>query len=382
VFLRNDGGGTFVDVTSSTGIVADGPTTSSAWGDIDGDGDLDLFVGAYGDVDSETPAESHLYENVGGGAFVDRSDELAEVLGDGFTRVGGFHDVDGDGLPELYVVNDVGSVQANVLLRNVGGAFVRDDASGLDLPLSGGGLGVGDLNDDDVPDFLIPEWASISLMESDGDGHWFDWAQAADLRPDEARGQKVGWGAELADVDNDGDLDGLVAYGALDVDRADWENPDDQPDALFLQGDDGTFQDVAGEWGVDDPGKNRGFVVADFNEDGWLDLVTRDTDGPSTLYLSRCGSDHWLEIALEQPAAANRNAVGARVRVLAEDGRHWTRWVTAGGTGYGSGGPPEVHVGLGDLDRIDRVEVLWPDGEQSWVGFGAAADQRIVITRD
>jgi hypothetical protein len=386
--LRNDGPGEdgrpqLVDATAESGIDADGASTSSAWGDIDADGDLDLFVGAYGDLASEVPSRSRLFVNQGDGTFVDRSEELAAVLGDGFTRVGGFHDVDGDGLPELYVVNDVGSVAPNVLLRNVGGRFVRDDnASGLDLQMSGGGMGVGDVNGDDVPDFLIPQWDEISLMESNGSGEWFDWAAARGLRPDAERGQKVGWGAELADMDNDGDLDGLVAYGALEVDIPYWENPDEQPDALFLQQEDGTFADVAPEWGIDDLGKNRGFVVADFNDDGWLDVVTRDVDGPSTLYVSRCGAEHWLKVTLRDEAIANRDVVGARVKVIAESGRSWTRWVSAGGTGYGSGGPPELHFGLGPEVRVDRVEVRWPDGQESWVAFGAAADQKLLISRE
>ncbi|MEQ1568363.1 MAG: CRTAC1 family protein [Myxococcota bacterium] len=383
VLLRNRGDGTFDDVTGESGLDADGPSTSSSWGDLDADGDLDLFVGAYGDLEGEHPARARLFENRGDGTFLDRSDDLAAVLGDGFTRVGGFHDLDGDGLPELYVVNDVGSVQPNVLLRNVDGALVRDDnASGLDLQMSGGGLGVGDVNGDDVPDFLIPQWAEMSLMLSNGAGQWFDSAATRDLRPNESRGQRVGWGAELADLDNDGDLDGMVAYGAFDVDIPYWENPEHQPDALFLQGSDGTFTDVAPAWGVDDLGKNRGFVVADFNDDGWLDLVTRNVDGPSRLYVSRCGAEHWVKVALHDPAIANASAVGARVRVIGESGRHWTRWLTAGGTGYGTGGPPELHFGLGAERSIERVEVRWPDGSESWVGFGQGVDRRLTVVRE
>lgn len=389
VVLRNDGDGNFGDVTARSGIAASGPTTSSAWADIDGDGDLDLFVGAYGDLASETPAQSYLYENAGDGTFIDRSAQLRPLIPDGFTRVGGFHDLDGDGFPELYIVNDVGSVAPNVLLRNRYGTFERDDNwSGLDLTMSGGGLGVGDVNHDDIPDLLIPQWDDLSLMLSGSGGWWSDHAQVVGLAPDEARGQTVGWGAELADLDNDGDLDGLVAYGGLAVDLPYWDNPEEQPDALFIQQADGTFVDEAPEWcdresGIclDDDGKNRGFVVADFNNDGWLDVVTRNVDGPSSLYLSRCGGGHFLEIALRDEAIANRNAVGARVKVISGD-RSWVRWVTAGGTGYGTGGPPALHFGLAEVERVDRIEVLWPDGGLSWVGTALATDQRITIVRD
>lgn len=388
VVLRNDGAGAFTDVTAHTGIDASGPTTSSSWGDMDGDGDLDLYIGAYGDLASETPARSYLYENLGEGVFADRSALLRPLIADGFTRVGGFHDLDADGFPELYIVNDVGSVTSNVLLRNHFGTLERDDnASGLDLAMSGGGLGVGDVNGDDVPDLLIPQWGDLSLMLS-GDGWWADYAHVLGVEPDASRGQQVGWAAELADLDNDGDLDGLVAYGALEVDLPYWDNETLQPDALFVQQEDGSFEDQASSWcdrvsGIclDDAGKNRGFVVADYNKDGWLDVITRDVDGPSSLYMSRCGADHWMEVYLRDERVANQSAVGARVKVVAGD-QSWVRWVNAGGTGYGTGGPPELHFGLGDATHIDRIEVLWPDGETSWVGVGLVTDQRVTIVRD
>ena len=94
----------------------------------------------------------------------------------------------------------LGSVQPNVLLRNVGGRFVPDGGvSGLDLEMAGGGLGVGDVNEDGVPDFLIPQWNDLSLMLSAEDGRWYDWAPTLGMMPRDE--QSVGWGAELADVE-------------------------------------------------------------------------------------------------------------------------------------------------------------------------------------
>jgi enediyne biosynthesis protein E4 len=380
VLLRNDGGGRFSDASADLPIPVVGPTTSSAWGDIDLDGDLDLFVGSYGYLDREgaRAGRSYLFENDGRGVFFDRSDRLPAVLHRGYTRVGGFHDLDGDGYPELYIVNDVGSVEANVLLWNHHGELVLDEGTGLSLQMAGGGLGVGDVDNDDVPDFLIPQWGWVSLMLSSEGGRWVDNAYARGLNG--GADERVGWGAELADLDNDGDLDGVVAYGTIEVDG--WDNPERQPDALFLQQEDGTFVDVAREWGVDDDGKNRGVVVADFDGDGWLDLAKRDLNGPSTIYRSRCGRSHFLKVRLRDEFVANRNAIGARVRVFTDDGRAWSRWMTAGGTGYGTGGPPEVHFGLGELERIARIEVRWPDGAESAVGVGLEADQVVTVIRD
>ncbi len=380
VLLRNDGPGLFTDVTAEVGLTATGSATSSSWADTDGDGDLDLFVGAYEDLEGEgISGTSFLYEN-DGGVLIERNSLLPEEVHAGYTRVAGFHDLDGDQFPELYVVNDVGSVAPNVLLANQGGRLVADATRGLDLQMSGGGLGVGDLNGDLRPDLLIPQWDEISLMLSAPDGRWYDHADVRGLSADTQRDQHVGWGAELADIDNDGDLDGLVAYGWFEVEG--WENPELQPDALFVQQPDGTFVDEAPAWGVDDLGTGRGFVVVDLDGDGWLDIVKRDLAGPSRSYISRCGRNHYLKVELRDPASMNRFAIGATVRVVRADGSSLVRWVNAGGTGFGTGGPPEVHFGLGDDRSIDRLEVTWPDGQISWVGFGAPADQTLTVTRE
>jgi hypothetical protein len=389
VLLRNDGLGTFTDVTAISGLTADGSATSSTWADSDHDGDLDLFIGAYEELPSADgttvggglEGRSYLYENVDG-VLVDRSERLPPEVHAGYTRVAGFHDLDGDQLPELYVVNDVGSVTPNLLLANEAGRLVVDATRGLDLQMSGGGLGVGDVNGDLRPDFLVPQWDVISLMLSNADGRWYDNADARGLVTDPLRDQRVGWGAELADVDNDGDLDGIVAYGWFEVDDPLWDNPVEQPDALFIQQEDGTFVDEAPGWGVDDLGSGRGFVVADLDDDGWLDLVKRDLAGPTRSYVSRCGRNHFLKVDLVEPEGMNRFAVGASVRVVLGDGRTLVRWVNAGGTGFGTGGPPELHFGLGEETKVDRVEITWPDGALSWVGFGVSADQTLTVTRD
>jgi len=371
--LRNRGNGTFDDVTVEAGLDLHAyPSTTSSWADMDRDGDLDLFVGNYGHpdqngmvaVDDFVPAApSFLYENLGDGTFVDRSDMLPQWLHDAYTYAGGWHDLNRDGYPELYVINDFGAAQPNVVMLNVRGTLVPDNnGMGLDLAMSGAGLGVGDLNSDGLPDMIVPQWNDVGLYLS-RDGTWIDHAAQRNLLNDRDRGQTVGWGADLSDVDNDGDLDAFVAYGYLGNEFTEWENPAEQPDALYLQGDDGNFEDVAEDWGIADRGSSRGFVVADFNDDGWLDVTKRDLSGPNTIYLSRCGDAGWLRVRLHGEAP-NTYAVGAIVAVHAGD-RVWERTILAGGTGFASAGPPEVHIGLGDRDIVDRVEVTWPDGFHS-----------------
>jgi len=175
----------------------------------------------------------------------------------------------------------------------------------------------------------------------------------------------LSWGIEVADMDNDGLEDVVVAFGWLQDDHLGLENPELQPDALYLQRDDGTFAQVAETWGLAETGPSRGLALADLNQDGWLDVVKRDLWEDASFTASRCGEAHWLRLRLEQPGA-NSRAVGATARVEAGD-RAWTRWIHAGGTSYASAGPLEAHFGLGEHAEVDRIVVTWPDGAVSEV---------------
>ena len=122
----------------------------------------------------------------------------------------------------------------------------------------------------------------------------------------------------------------------------------------------------------------RGLLAVDLDRDGWVDLVKRDLNGPSTVHWARCGDAVWLEVSLRQ-GGFNRNAVGARVEVEAL-GHHHVRSIRAGGTSFASAGPPYAHTGLGRATHVDRVQVTWPDGERS-VLVDLDVNQHITITR-
>ena len=401
--LQNNGDGTFVDVTDEAGVDGCGldvntgeegcfRTMSSSWGDVDGDGDLDLFVGNYGWVDESgvsqdefLPAEpSFLYLNDGDGTFTDVSDRLPQKFKDGYTYCGGFLDLDDDGDLDLYTVNDFGNKWPNhVLLNNGDGTFTDDEpvnSTGLILNTTGMGLGIGDLNGDGQPDLAMPVWNNNLLMLSTPIG-WIDYSDTRGyvmVRP-----QKVGWGAIMGDIDNDMDLDLVQQYGFVAVDNPRWNNDTNQPDALYLNTglpDEPHFEDRATEYGIADDGVNRGALLADFNQDGWLDIAKRNLNGPNVVYLSRCGTEHFLEVHLRHPGTMNQFGVGAKISVTV-GGVTMHRWLSSGGGGYGVGEPPQVHFGLGDNDTIDAVEVRWPDGEVS-VTRGISSSQKVTITRN
>ncbi len=400
VLWINDGSGHFSDGTLAAGLGADPyDGTSSAWADYDGDGDLDLYVSNYwtealhpdrGENGWEGDP-NRVWQNQGDGTFVDQSGLLHWTNASlGFTYGGGWWDVDGDALPELLVMNDKGYLGfANAFAKNEGGRFTDAGVSaGLDQVMLGMGVGVADLNDDAVPDFLLADWGKLWLMLSDGAGGWYDAAFALGLSLPLDDNRIVAWGVELADLDNDGDDDAAVTFGndnfAADSERKGTYSPQRQVDGLWLQGDDGHFVQHADEWGFSgEPTAGHGFGLADLDGNGWLDFVRRDLLGVSRLDMQACGDAAWLVVALSGPAP-NTQGVGARIEVES-GGKRWIRWVHAGSTNMASSMAAEAHFGLGSHlgadDTIDTVRVVWPDRTEQ-VFTGIEARQRVVVLRD
>ena len=402
--LMNDGTGHFTLSDAVWLTQQQRLSQSSAWGDVDGDGDLDVFVSNYTNWSPAwleiapsapvEPASDSLWLNQGDGRFLNADERIMGFDGaSAFTFMGGFWDRDDDGDLDLLVINDFRIeyewTQPIQYFENDGGHYVSAGADlGLELPTQGMGLGAADMNDDGLIDFAIQANNTFLMYSAERYPYYEMSISSGIIRgPD----QSVGWGAELADMDNDGREDLSVAYGFLppdEVSRETLPNPItsdyvdgirvDQPNSVYLQNPAGDFVDVAPAWGLDDRGVSRGFVLADFNQDGFLDWMGRDLKGSTRLYLSRCGANSWLSVQLSQPSP-NRDAVGAKVTVFAGDKR-WVRWVHRGSTNVASGGPTVLHFGLGDVARIDRLEVRWPDGS-----IGRAEDlavrQRLLIER-
>lgn len=330
-------------------------SVSAAWGDLDGDGWLDLAIGTYA---ADEPLQ--LWHALGGGRFEDASDRLPEQAHRAMNFMTAWHDLEGDGFPDLFVPNDFFRINPPVLLANREGAFAVDDTAGYHPGFHGMGIVFADLDDDDLPDLVETTYHKVSVLRSVPAGmaeQGVLWVRAdGELGLSTTPDQVYGWGLGVEDLDNDGDHDVVAGFGVWD--RND-PNPEEQPDGLWLQ-QAGRFVRQA----PTDPGPTRGVVVADLDADGWPDVVKRRLDGISTVDFGRCGDAHWTTIALERPSTHNRRAIGATVHVEA-GGRRQVRWVSAGSTSMFSGGPPEVHFGLGSADHIDRVEIDWPDGRRS-----------------
>ncbi|MBK7827703.1 VCBS repeat-containing protein [Nannocystis sp.] len=343
VLLNNEwietGAPGFVDITASAGLGADAQRTmGAAWGDYDGDGDLDLYVvnhaWCFPREGSELRAQDHLYRN-DDGAFVEVSAQL-DVSADsplhslGFSAVWIDHDRDGD--QDLIVINDhiAGLGGANALWRNDGpgdapgawrftsvgaaaGVAIAADSSGEGA--NGMGLAVGDVDRDGFPDLAFSNIGPNYLLLNNGDGSFRDASAATGMRRGLLAWQRrsITWAVHLFDHDNDADLDLYFAGGPIHDDEP-------IPDAL-LRNEGAMFVDVTWEAGLQELGSGKGSALVDLDGDGWLDLATAHWARPLRVYHNRRPgpAHHWLGVDLVG-TSSNRDALGSVVVLATADG--------------------------------------------------------------
>ncbi len=392
--LRNDGNGGFTEVA---GAFTDHTwrTQSSSWADVDRDGDLDVYFGSYGPkpdtyTSAEDPADpGELYLNNGDGTFTESSHLIHADVHDGYAFTSAFYDIDGDFYPELFQFNDFGATEGvnrtSRLLQNgfAAGQGFLDEAPipGISRAFEDMGIGVADLNGDALPDFAITSWKKVVLLESHPTLGWIEAPGKVEIDPTN-RNQVYGWGSDFGDVDNDGDLDLAMNFGYWSTyDGA--GDPEVQVDGLWIQDTTGHFENLAAEpeWATNDKGMSRGALLADVNDDGYLDLLKRQLDdsAPTLQHLSQCGDATFLRIELEQ-AGMNRKGIGATIEVTRPNGDVQRRWIQAGSASMYVGHPPEAHFGLGSDEAVD-VTVHWPDCTSS-ILEGVPTGQRIIVARD
>lgn len=353
LFWTGDG---FEDRSATSGLKVGAKNHNAAFADMDADGDVDLVVGSGPD-----PGNGGLYENLGDGTFVDVSDRLPADAFGGLTWALAFVDLEGDGLPDLYAVND-GSMSNRVFFnRPTGWVEDTENASGLVLEGSGMGVAIADLNLDRVPDLLWSDWEQYRMHESTPiDGLWSDSATARQIqtRPDAL--QILPWGVAFEDLDNDGDLDLLASHSPAAHDSVTYTRTLWQRQALFEQ-EDGVFWERSTEWGLEFYGAARGFAMPDLDGDGWLDVVIKDTNGPPVVYRALCGEASWLTVDLHDPDTANRDGIGAWIEIEV-DGDRQRRPIVSGNYAFSSHQPTVAHFGLGEHEVVDTLTVEWPDG--------------------
>ncbi|MCX7852906.1 MAG: FG-GAP-like repeat-containing protein [Caldilineales bacterium] len=363
VLFRNDGGRGFVDVTAQAGISDPYHSKSASWADYDGDGWLDLYVANWSCLPrcarstGSTGDPDRLYRNNGDGTFTDVSHLIAShTYGGGF--IARWFDYDNDGDQDLYLVNDEYIQPAgNKLFRNdgpgcQGWCFTEIAAEvGADTELMGMGVAADDWDGDGDFDLYFTNAGKMVLLENQ-DGRFRDVAETAGVALSD---RAVGWGVVSFDYDNDGDRDLYVALMKGTGTTA--FNP------LFRNDGRGRFEDVGRRSGADDPGAGMGVSAADYDWDGRVDLVLGNYNQDYRLFRNETPIPegyHWLGLKLVGGGPVNRDAVGARVVVTTDDGRQQVQEVH-NGTSLGGGDMLNLHFGLGRA-TVRRLEIRWPNG--------------------
>ncbi len=405
--LYENRGGEFVDVSSGPVAEDDGFSSGSTWADFDNDGHIDVFIA------NQRGQDNFLYRNLGDGRFEKIADgPPATCAGNSYGA--SWVDVDNDGLVDLFVANGGLSHQnKNCFYRNIGDGRFSPVVEGSIIIEEGSTCGVSwaDYDNDGDQDVFVSDLQQAQtgtggLYRNDGD--WVFVRQGSDVVP---LGPSMPSAAAWGDMDNDGDLDLYLAgvYGMANIllsnngvggfDRvtvgdatidgghsygANWADVDNDGDldlavanwgaGQMLYENDGTGRldrMDGGDFGatIEYPAT---IAWADFDGDGFLDLALGNwpnAPGPgeiNRLFRNRGAGGHWLIVVLEG-TASNRSAIGARIEALVTIGGRPTTLIreVSAHTGWRSQNDLRQHLGLGDAETIDVLLVRWPSGATS-----------------
>jgi hypothetical protein len=349
--------------------------------DVDGDGDLDVFVARHIDLDATDPTAidartsrgdtNQLYIN-NGGSF---SLGSPVGLGDAATFQGAPLDVDADGDLDLYLVNDFGAfIEPSALMLNDGhGVFTEAEDCGCDLAMFGMGTTISDANNDGLPDMHISDFGSPRLLMGLGAGRFYDGALAMGAHIEPSVDRVTSWGTSFVDLDQDGWDEIATVFGPVLMGvPGDWSDMvsdpvvDELDDSahqldLILENDAGSFRDVSTVLDFEQSDVGRAIVVADFNADGMPDVATAGMSQDREPYLrvrygeGGCGPG----VTVAFPEWSGRD-IGARVE-WSVGGENRVRWFLPSTTFSSSG--PTLHLGLGGYASADWVRITPLNGE-------------------
>jgi hypothetical protein len=378
---RNDGE-RFVEVAEEAGLFERSQTTAAAWGDFDSDGWLDLYVVNYAVCWDPTcgveGARDHVYHNRGDGTFENWSDSLGitTTMGGGFQAT--WTDYDNDGDLDIYVVNDTRAFEYEFGRHNY--LFRNDDRPGP------GGWQFTEVSRQ-VGAGLAINGMGLGVGDLDNDSYmdfWMSNSSSSALLHNQRNGTfrniatltgtdytpNFSWATSFLDVNNDGWEDLFIAAGSpYDI----------HPNTIFLNRGGLQFTDIGKEAGVNNAADQRSASYADYDGDGDLDLYVQTYKGYGQLFRNDTpaeASGHWLKVVL-RGRGPNTSGIGARVHVLTPDGRRQTREVRVG-SGLGGNDQIAPHFGLGRNPSVTAIEVEWTDGTVQKLP-GQPANRTVVV---
>ena len=389
-FYRNNGDGTFIEATSVSGFADNAWSTSAAFVDYDRDNDLDLYITHYVEYDPTNVCrgdhglqdycnpqvfegtQDSLYRNNGDGTFTNVTSPagittLARGLGVVCT------DLTGDGWPDFYVANDG---EANQLWVNQGNGEFVDEAiirgvafNSYGQPEGSMGVAVGDVNGDQKLDLFMTHLTgeTNTLYIASEYEIFIDATDTSGFSGIDS--PFTGFGCGFFDFDNDSNLDLAIVNGRVKrgpvfpkAKLGKFWNAYAEPNLLFQNDGNGNFTDVSlfASTFCSEIEVNRGLAFGDIDNDGDIDLVMDSLGGLPRVFRNNASSNnHWL---LVRALTENRDAIGAQVTLILEEIR-LVRLVLPGYS-YISSNDPRVHFGLGKIDKIEAIEIIWPNGQQ------------------
>ena len=351
LLLRNDGG-KFTDVSNESGIRVDGHGLSATWWDYDHDGLMDLYVcNDFADPDN-------LFRNNGDGTFTDTITSVVNYT-PWFSMGADAGDINNDGQLDFVALDMAATThyKSKMAMGEMGAMrYVIEKAMPRQVMRNCLYVSVG------MGRYI--ECASLSGISSS------DWS----------------WAAKLADFDNDGKVDLFISNGmardfnnsditftpADQIGKSEWDHYENTPtkpeqNLSFRNKGDYKFEDTSKEWGLDHVGMSYGSAYGDLDGDGDLDLVTVNLEEPVSIYRNGSQKGNCITVSL-RGVRSNSSGIGALVTVEAGDVKHVRQLVPM--SGYLSSNEPIIHFGLGEAERVDRVNVRWPDGrEQEYRGL-------------
>jgi enediyne biosynthesis protein E4 len=415
--FRNEGGKRFARVTDRAGLPAWVNANTAVWLDYDRDGLLDLFVGGYYPESvnlwrltttrmmpesfeyARNGGRKYLLRNRGDGSFEDVTERVG-ISSRRWALAAAAADLRGTGYPDIFVANDYG---VSELFFNDGGKKFRDagEATGVGFaPKSGMNASFGDILNTGRFSIYVSNISEEGVLVQ-GNNLWVprDGTAGDALRYDNLASdmgvELGGWsfGAQFADLNNDGALDLYLTNGYVSLERdsnywydfskiaggnsriiadaANWPPMKGrslsgfQHKRVWMNDGAGRFREVAQAVGARDQFDGRAVAVADLDNDGALDVLVANQRGPLLVYRNTVEAENsWIAFELEG-SVSNRGAVGAQVRVRWA-GREQLQEVS-GGSGFCAQNQRRLHFGLGRGARAERVEIRWPSGRMQTI---------------
>lgn len=378
----------------------------AAWADYDNDGYLDIYVANYGTWERKPEKEEYfsepnfLYRNNGDGTFTDVTKKAGvtgvtnctqqqrtifgkKVIGlpfkESYQPI--WFDYNNDGNIDLFIATDAG---VSPLYKSNGDGTFREVTKEAGLCRRGTGMGVtvGDYDNDGYFDLYVTNIGANFLWRNNGNGTFSEIAAELEV----ADPLSIGWGTAFLDYDNDGYLDLYITNGMANhpfIGNVPVEDVGKiKLDRLFGNNGDGTFTEVTEAEGIYGNIAKEASAVADFNNDGFVDIYvggsSRTSEAPERLYQNKTNGNNWITIQLKG-TKSNRDAIGAKITVTVGK-KSQIRQVTAGSS-YLAQNSLWQTFGLGRVKKVDKIEIIWPGGKKQVVNE-VTVNHKLVITEE